>query len=411
MKSITIAIIACLFLSLLCSKADEVHTQYENVWANDNYKTMLLFDELSGRVMDMMVPKTSKPPFHFRDNGDLGHILDFQNWIHIDRSSASMIPGTTNSIHMHILGIEGGRRPKFFFDYSVSMIKSEFTGGSCFIWDINDWKDIPEELKKQKELFLYSRISNQVAGHYYKPISRGNSILLDKTLYNKLVAKMTKSNPEPFYAPKYINEGNRNYRKTRLNLARYDDGRLKTSAPDYAFEMLLDRSSGYLAVYIRYQNKDEPKDIDVSVIRKMIDPDELTAVVWDYWVRPGTEPGRRLKSEKAADLANKTQSKTQGDGDDTSFTIRVNQVYGTVRPIWELEIWAELGRRIQESKKPYILAFNDEDIKELKQPEISQTYLVVTQELYDAMEVLRKASDKTTRLEGERESLKGMLSQ
>lgn len=411
MKSITLAIIACLFLGLLCSKADEVHTQYENVWANDNYKTMLLFDELSGRVMDMMVPKTSKPPFHFRDNGDLGHILDFQNWIHVDRSSASMIPGTTNTIHMHILGIEGGRRPKFFFDYSVSMRKSEFTGGSCFIWDIDEWKEIPEELKKQKELFLYSRISNQVTGHNYKPISRGNAILLDNTLYNKLVAKRTKSNPEPFYAPKYINEGNKNYRKTRLNLARYDDGRLKTSGDGYVFEMLLDRSTGSLAVYIRYQNKDEPKDLDVTAIRAMIDADSLNAVVWDYWTNPNTNLCRKVTSTRTSGGVTNTPTGGNETAEDNSFTIRVNQVFGTVRPIWELEIWEELGRRIKESRQAYILYFNDEDIQNLKKPEISQSYLVVTEELYGAMETLRQAAEKDKKLKDERESLKGMMSE
>lgn len=410
MKRIFLSFIVC--LCLLCGSSMAEGTSHKAPWADDNYRSMLLFDELSGRLMDIVVPLEHQSPFQLREQGVPGHITGFQIYIDIRKTPVPTKPefGVTNVLKMKFLQSQFVR-PKFVADYSVSMKEKEFTGGSCFLWDVDEWKNIPVELSKQKELLFSSFLHKETSIHYGKPIPAENKIMLDKKLWSSLVARQIKCSHELFYAPKYTNEANPQYRKTRLVLARYDDSRLKASGDGYVFEMLLDRSSGYLAVYIRYQNKDEPKDIDVSEIRKMIDPNELTAVVWDYWVRPGTEPGRRLKSEKAADLGRKTQSKTQGDEDDSSFTIRVNQVYGTVRPIWELEIWTELGQRIHESGKAYILAFNDEDIKDLKQPEISQTYLVITQELYDAMEVLRKASDKTTRLEGERESLKGMLSE
>ncbi len=410
MKRFFLSFIGC--LCLCCGSSMAEGTSHKGAWADINYRSMLLFDELSGRLLDIVVPQEYQSPFQLREQGVSGHVTGFQNDIDIKRSPVPMKLelGVTNVVKMKILPLEFVR-PKVIADYSVSMRGNEFTGESCFLWDADEWKNVPVELSARKEVIISSRGHGEASIHYGKPIPAENKIVLDKALWQSLVVRQTKCSPESFYAPKYVNEANKQYRKTKLDLVRLDDDRLKTVGDDTVFEMLLDRSSGYLAVYIRYQNKDEPKDIDVSVIRKMIDPDELTAVVWDYWVRPGTEPGRRLKSEKAADLANKTQSKTQGDGDDTSFTIRVNQVFGTVRPIWELEIWAELGRRIQESKKPYILAFNEEDIKELKQPEISQTYLVVSPELYKAMEVLRETSDKTTRLEDEREPLKGMLSQ
>ena len=288
------------------------------------------------------------------------------------------------------------------------MKKMEFTGGSCFIWNIDEWKDVQDELKKQKELVLYERSAREADS---KLIPVGNRIRLDTAHYNTLVTRMRTSSPEPFHAPKYINEGNKNYRKTKLALARYDDGRLKISGDGYVFEMLLDRSTGYLAVYIRYQNKDEPKDIDVSDIRTRIDPDRLNAVVWDYWVNPDTNSCRKITSAKASGGVKNTPTGSHETAEDNSFTIRVNQVFGTVRPIWELAIWPELGRRIQESRKAYILYFNEEDIQDLKKPEISQSYLVVTESLYAAMDALRQAAEKDKKLKDERESLKGMLSE
>ncbi len=408
MKSIIIAIIACLSLGLLCSKADEGN--YKGAGADDNYKTVLLFDDLSGRLIDTVIPDMHQVPFQLRDQGVPSHITGFERHIHIKRIPVPMVPGQVRKIPYRMLGIEPGR-PKFIADYSLSMRQNEFTGGSCFIWDIDEWKDIPEELKKQKELFIYSRISNQVNWRINTINSPSDSILLDKVLYNLLFTQMTKYHPELFYAPKSGNEGNKNYRKTKLDLARHDDGRLKTSGDGYVFEILLDRSTGCLAVYIRYQNKDEPKDMDVSDIRAMIDPDRLNAVVCNYWVNPDTNSCRKITSTKSDDDAKSAPTGSNETAEDTSFTIRVNQVFGTVRPIWELEIWEELGRRIKESRQAYILYFNDEDIQDLKKPEISQNYLVVTESLYAAMETLRQAAEKEKKLNDERESLKGMMSE
>ena len=411
MKKTILAYTICLCLLPFCSTAGENRKQQKTTCDDDNYKTMLLFDELSGRMMNMMVPKTYQMPFHFRDHGSLTHIVGFQNWISIDRPPVQIKPGETHSFPVHILGFEGGYRPRGFFDYSVSMRKTEFTGGSCFIWNIPEWENVPDELKKQKELFIYSDLSNQVSWGNYKPSPHGNSILLDKALYNQLVHRMRHSAPEPFYAPQFMNEGNKNYRKTRLDLARYSDGRLQTSGDEYVFEILLDRSSGYLAVYMRYQNKDEPKDLDVSEIRAKINPDRLHAMVWDYWIYPNTQSSRKIISAKAEHDAKRPDKECSENEEDNVFTIRINQVFGTVRPIWELEIWDELGRRIKESRNAYILYFNDEDIQDLKKPAISQHYLVVTGQLYEEMEALRKAMEKKKKREEERETLKEMMAQ
>ncbi len=408
MKSIFLAIIACLSLGLLCAKADEPN--YRGVGADDNYRTMLLFDELSGRLIDIVLPDALQAPFQLRDQGVPSHITGFERNIHIKRIPDPMSPGQVRKIPYRMLGVEPGR-PKFIADYSVSMRKGEFTGGSCFIWDIDEWKDIPEELKKQKKLFIYSRISNRVNWRVNTTNSPRDSILLDNVLYNKLFTRMKRSKPEPFYAPKSGNEGNINYRKTKLELARHGDGRLKTLGDNYVFEMLVDRSTGDLAVYIRYQNKDEPKDMDVSDIRAMIDADSLNAVAWDYWVNPDTNSCRKITSTRTSGGVKNTPTGSNENAEDNSFTIRVNQVFGTARPIWELENWEEMGQRIKESRQAYILYFNDEDIQNLKKPEISQSYLVVTEELYGAMETLRQAAEKDKKLKDERESLKGMMSE
>src|SRR5690606_22773438 len=135
----------------------------------------------------------------------------FQNFIHIKRPFVPMKPGETNMVHMKTLGIEF-IRPKFIADYSVTMRTNEFTGGSCFIWDIGEWKALLDELKSRKDLFLYSRISNQVNWFVDTTIPPENSIVLDKRLWLSLVVRQTKGNPEPFYAPKYRNEANKQYR-------------------------------------------------------------------------------------------------------------------------------------------------------------------------------------------------------
>jgi len=289
-----------------------------------------------------------------------------------------------------MLGIEGVR-PKFIADYNVLMKKGEFTGGSCFIWNIDEWNDIPDELIQQNELVLYNRLARETNRLGGKPIPAGNRILLGRELHNRLVARMRASRPEPFHAPKYINEGHKNYRKTRLEPVCHADGRLRTSGDDYAFEVLLNRDTGHLAVYIRYRNQDEPKDLDVSGIRAMIDPDRLSAVPWNYWHDPSVPRDRKVAAKAVEAEGDATGGVAQTDAkEDTCFTIRVNQVFGTVRPIWELAVWEELGRRIREEHRAYLLYFNDEDVQDLKQPEISQQYLVVTEALYQAMEALRR---------------------
>lgn len=329
MKKTILAYTICLCLLPFCSTAGENRKQQKTICDDDNYKTMLLFDELSGRMMNMMVPKTYQMPFHFRDHGSLTHIVGFQNWISIDRPPVQIKSGETHSFPVHILGFEGGYRP----------------------------------------------------------------------LYNQLVHRMRHSDPVPFYAPRFVNEAKKNYRKTRLDLARYSDGRLQTSGDEYVFEILLDRSNGYLAVYMRYRN------------RAKINPDRLHAVVWDYWIHPNTQSSRKIISAKAEHDAKRPDKECSENEEDNVFTIRVNQVFGTVRPIWELEIWDELGRRIKESRNAYILYFNDEDIQDLKKPAISQHYLVVTGQLYEEMEALRKAMEKKKKREEERETLKEMMAQ
>ena len=316
--------------------------RYRGAWANYNYTSLLLFDSLSGRLMDIVVPQTHQVPFQLREQGVPSHITEMHYSMTIKRPSSPMKPGETNVIQMKILGIEFVR-PRFVADYSVSMRKGEFTGGSCFIWNIDEWKNVPEELNKQKQLLLYSRGQEAATRFDGKPIPAGNRILLDSALYNRLATRMATSNPEPFHAPKFINEANKFYRKTRLELARHEDGRLKTSSPDYAFEMLLNRDTGDLAVYLRYRNHEEPKDLDVSEIRTMIAPDHLACAPWNYWVDATVPRDRKIVGAKADD-----KSESAGDGEDTRFTIRVTQGFGTVRPIWELDVWPELGRRIRD---------------------------------------------------------------
>ena len=399
----------CYYLCISCCFANP-KTTLRDTWGRVNYSSMLLFDNLSGRIIDLVMPQTHSATFHLRESGMLNHTTGFQNFIHIKRPPVPMKSGETKVVDLSILPIEFVKS-KFIPDYRLSMSKHEFSGGSCFIWNIPEWEHVPKELNKQKELLLYSRISYEATRFDGNPIPHKNKILVDKTLYNKLVHRMRHSAPEPFYAPQFMNEGNKNYRKTRLDLARYSDGRLQTSGDEYVFEILLDRSSGYLAVYMRYQNKDEPKDLDVSEIRAKINPDRLHAMVWDYWIYPNTQSSRKIISAKAEHDAKRPDKECSENEEDNVFTIRINQVFGTVRPIWELEIWDELGRRIKESRNAYILYFNDEDIQYLKKPAISQHYLVVTGQLYEEMEALRKAMEKKKKREEERETLKEMMAQ
>lgn len=401
-----ILLASCLFL-VSPALADE--GRYRGAWADYNYTSLLLFDSLSGRLMDIVVPQTHETPFQLREQGVPSHITEMHYSMTIKRPSVPMKPGETNIIQMKILGVEFVR-PKFVADYSVSMRNGEFTGGSCFIWNIDEWKAVPEELNKQKQLLLFSRGQEEATRYDGKPIPAGNRILLDSALYNRLATRLATSSPEPFHAPKFINEANKFYRKTRLELARHEDGRLKTSSSDYAFEMLLNRDTGDLAVYLRYRNHEEPKDLDVSEIRAMIAPDQLAAAPWNYWVDTTVPRDRKIVGAKTDDKS-ESAGDGSGGGEDSRFTIRVNQVFGTVRPIWELAIWPELGRRIREGGNAYLLYFNDEDVQDLKKPEISQSYLVVTADLYAAMDAMRQTAEKERKLTDEREALKGMMSE
>ena len=71
-----------------------------------NYSTLLLFDALSGRVMDIVVPQTHEAPFQLREQLVPVHITELHNGIHVKRPPVSIRLGETNVVHMKILGIE-----------------------------------------------------------------------------------------------------------------------------------------------------------------------------------------------------------------------------------------------------------------------------------------------------------------
>jgi len=383
--------------------------------AENNY--LLLFDELSGKIIYGLFAETQSTKSIFL-MANMGRFFCCN--LEID------------SLKINEPTIHG--RPPTFVTWGGSTIKSMVTnaddrvsipagnisGITTHIWEVDLWPQLGNELRNHEKLKLCISGSPAYRTHintdgknsdprYFAEVSRET--------YARLQKYKTIATYRPFTVHKVYNIDDREYRRRPVQLSKENET-LKTHGPDHDFAMLLDRQCGLLAVFLEYADTKEPRDLDILKIAGRTDRDSLKAVPWNYWSsgmnQHDADGTNILKASEATlqkinDQANRLlQERPELD---TVYTIRRDQIFGTVRPIWELEIWDELGRRIKESRNAYILYFNDEDIQYLKKPAISQHYLVVTGQLYEEMEALRKAMEKKKKREEERETLKEMMAQ
>ncbi len=380
---------------------------------------LLLFDELSGKTMHVFFAGSrwcAKP------RNIMPHVSTFiPERLEMDclkvkdtlaRSSGPMIQGKGGST------LPGAVTN---VDDFVSVPAGGIYGITAHLWETGLWRQLGEELRKHDSIKLFETTSPAYRTHivtrgavsdprYFAEVSRETYARLEK---HKLTARY-----RPFTVREIYNGDDDDYRRRPVQISAGGDGMLKTHGPDHDFAMLLDRKSGLLAVFLEYSDTVEPRDLDILKIGRRVDPDSLRAAPWNHWSSGAAEKDVRadgvLRASEATlgRLGEKWEASLKQDPKaDTLFTIRRDLVFGTVRPIWELAIWPELGRCIREGGNAYLLYFNDEDVQDLKKPEISQSYLVVTADLYAAMDAMRQTAEKERNLTDEREALKGMMSE
>jgi hypothetical protein len=350
------------------------------------------------------------------------HVADFfRQWLEMD--CLKVRDTAVHGIGPMLKGKGGSTLPGAVtnVDDFVSVPAGGIYGITAHLWETGLWRQLGEELRKHEAIKLFETTSPAYRTHivtrgavsdprYFAEVSRETYARLEK---HKLTARY-----RPFTVREIYNGDDDDYRRRPVQISAGGDGMLKTHGPDHDFAMLLDRKSGLLAVFLEYSDTVEPRDLDILKIGRRVDPDSLRAAPWNHWSSGAATNNVRgdgvLRASEATlgRLGEKWDASLKQDPKaDTLFTIRRDLVFGTVRPIWELAIWPELGRRIREGGNAYLLYFNDEDVQDLKKPEISQSYLVVTADLYAAMDAMRQTAEKERKITDEREALKGMMSE
>ena len=380
---------------------------------------LLLFDELSGKTLYAFFSGNQKAArsrdimpelsdFFYEDlEMDCLKVTNTEGLVHgpmLKGKRVCTLPGAVTNV-----------------DDFVSVPAGGIYGITAHLWETGLWRQLGEELRKHEAIKLFETTSPAYRTHivtrgavsdprYFAEVSRETYARLEK---HKLTARY-----RPFTVREIYNGDDDDYRRRPVQITAGGDGMPKTHGPDHDFAMLLDRKSGLLAVFLEYSDTVEPRDLDILKIGRRVDPDSLRAAPWNHWCSGAVEKVVRadgvLRASEATRgrLGEKWEASLKQDPKaDTLFTIRRDLVFGTVRPIWELAIWPELGRRIRDGGNAYLLYFNDEDVQDLKKPEISQSYLVVTADLYAAMDAMRQTAEKERNLTDEREALKGMMSE
>jgi hypothetical protein len=388
----------------------------ESFTVDNNY--LLLFDELSGKTVYVFFAGTQRGVKPRNIMPELAAF--FPERLEMD---CLKVKDTIHGIGPGFRGKGGSTLPGAVtnVDDFVSVPTGGIYGITAHIWETKLWQQLGEELQKHDSIKLFESTSPANRAHIVAPDAAPDPRFfaeVSRDTYARLQKRKLTASYRPHTVREIYNDDDAAYRRRPVQLSGGDDGMPQTHGPDHDFAVLLDRKSGLLAVFLEYSDTVEPRDLDILKIGRRIDPDSLRAAPWNHWssgaATNDVRGGGVLRAPDATlrRLGEKWElSLKQDPKADTVFTIRRDLVFGTVRPIWELAIWPELGQRIREGGNAYLLYFNDEDVRDLKRPEISQSYLVVTADLYAAMDALRQAAEKADKLKDEREALKEMMSE
>ncbi len=268
-----------------------------------------------------------------------------------------------------------------------------FHGLACHIWEFTEWPGLRGEFAKQDIIQLYHRIA-------YNKNDPRFSIKLDRRTYETL-GRRSRAVPYQRFTDdpnEAYNYDDRNYRAESIAFATAPDGSLKTQGEGYAFEVLLDRKSGVLATYLIYQDTNTPRDVTMEVLLPRISPEMLKAAPWTRWGRGNTDsPLVAPAAVRERELGKIAELKRKHPDFDSTLTMFRDTVFGEWRYVWQLAIWKELGERFKRERTPHVLYFNEEDVPQGREPEVSQHYLVITPALYEEMERLRQDREAKTR--------------
>ncbi|NLB69643.1 MAG: hypothetical protein GX804_08195 [Lentisphaerae bacterium] len=327
-----------------------------------------------------------------------------------------MVPKTRRPGDNHGHGMYGGivtvPRTKPVPDDKALLPLNGIFGGKCQIWETYLWKQLGEELKKHESIKIF--ISTSPA--YWTHINRGDVssmperfVEISRDTYARMEKLKRHIKYTPFFFHPMLYADDKNYKGAKVQLMG-EGFNLKTHGPDHEFGMLVDRSSGFLAVYLEYTDLEEPRDLDLLDIARRITPESLKVADCRSLEEGSTNTvfGASAATLESIDRNIDAISKME-DPPDLHITIRRNQIVGTAHRIWNLGIWEELGRRIREDDRPYVLFFNTDDVLGLKRFEPTQSYLVMTKNLYEHFDAMRQKEERETAIETERATFRKMM--
>lgn len=414
-------------VSVSLLKAQEVNGEEDTYKINEipNSKKYLLLDRNTGRI-SMLIHYYGNKPVKLKETGkSLDPKITINAYIERIEKKMQEIPSKnpqkyveeglmvespSSSKKVGMITEIAGETPWPVIDHCYELKKDEIIGSTCFIWELENWKEISNAIEKHRKSFILFPDSSMPtmtkAGIDYG----SGGVEVDYKFYQKIkglkymALKKRKSYPALKTTPENLVKEGKQYPLFKLDSIR----RLDQGVCTY-----LDKNTGRLFSYFYFDGTVFQKSIDethygiskadyktIDLTHKSLEPllnirKSIMGLVSDFkkysinteedeekfsWVQLGPDAPWSWKSIKDPIPL------------DRKHTLENNTyIFGSTCYIWQTDIWEELGKMLKKHKQGYVLfPTRIFDQIELSEGFFSENCIKVDAKLYNRMEKLRK---------------------